>query len=134
MTEQNKKLNIAQEVEKAKDCLKSADLLSTHNQYADAVSRLYYYVYHSVRALLLSRGLEPRTHEGLLRLLGMHFIKPEILDPSFSHCFARLMKYRGEADYNPSYIFTEADYSEFKEEATELHNKVIEFLKKDNLL
>ena len=74
MTNQNKKINISQELERAKECLKSAELLVTHGQYADAVSRLYYYVYHNIRVLLLSSGLEPKTHEGALRLLGLHFI------------------------------------------------------------
>ena len=68
MTNQNKKINISQELERAKS------VLSLQKQYADAVSRLYYYVYHNIRALLLSRGLEPKTHEGTLRLLGLHFI------------------------------------------------------------
>src|SRR3990172_2689275 len=63
MTQQNKKINISQELERAKDCLKSAELLMSHGQYADAVSRLYYYVYHNIRALLLSRGFEPKTKE-----------------------------------------------------------------------
>jgi uncharacterized protein (UPF0332 family) len=56
MTNQNKKINISQELERAKECLKSAELLVAHGHYADAVSRLYYYVYHNVRALLLSGG------------------------------------------------------------------------------
>ena len=103
MTNQNKKINISQELERAKECLKSAELLATHGQYADAVSRLYYYVYHNIRALLLSSGLEPKTHEGALRLLGLHFIKSGIFAPGLSHSFAKLMKYRGEADYSQCY-------------------------------
>ena len=30
--------------------------------------------------------------------------------------FSRLMKYREEADYNPSYMFTREDYIELKKE------------------
>jgi len=134
MTKQNKKTNIAQEQERAKGCLKSADLLAAHGQYSDAVSRLYYYAYHTIRALLLSKGFEPKTHEGALRLLGMHFIKPGIFEPAFSHTFAKLMKYRGEADYNPSYIFTKDDYVDFQKEAVLLHKQVKEFLGKEGLI
>lgn len=134
MTEQNKKINISQELERAEDCLKSAELLMNHEQYADAVSRLYYYLYHVIKALLLSKGFEPKTHEGSLRLLGLHFIKPGIFEPSLSHTYAKLMKYRGEADYNPSYVFTKDDYTDFKKEAEVLHSQVIEFLQKEKLL
>ena len=134
MTQQNKKINISQELERAKDCLKSAELLMSHGQYADAVSRLYYYVYHNIRALLLSRGFEPKTHEGTLRLLGLHFIKPGIFEPGLSHSFAKLMKYRGEADYNPSYVFTKEDYDDFKRESDLLNSQIIEFLQKEGLI
>ena len=99
MTDENRKKNIAEELARAKECLTSADLLFSHGQLADAVSRLYYYLYHAVRALLLSKGLEPKSHEGTLRLLSLHFTKPGILDAQTSHIFTRLMKYREEADY-----------------------------------
>jgi len=39
-----------------------------------------------VRALLLGKGLEPKTHEGALRLLGLHFVKPGIVStPSVTY-------------------------------------------------
>jgi len=69
-------------------------------------SRLYYYIFYHVRALLLSKGLEPKTHEGSLRLLSLHFVKEGILSNKMSHIFSKLMKFREEADYNPSYVFT----------------------------
>ncbi len=131
MTQENKWINIKQETERAEDCLKSAELLSIHGQYADAVSRLHYYSYHYIRALLLSKGLEPKTHEGSLRLLGLYFIKTEIFPPLLSHIYAKLMKYRGEADYNPSYVFTKEDYSDFKKEADLLSRQITEFLQKE---
>ncbi len=105
MTEKNKAVNIEQELERGKDCLKSAELLAVNGQLADAVSRLNYYSYHVMRALLLAKSLEPKTHEGILRLLGMHFIKPGILPTTTSHVFARLMKYREEADYSRCTLF-----------------------------
>jgi len=134
VTEENRKKNIAEELARAKECLTSADLLFSHGQMADAISRLYYYVYHAVRALLLSKGLEPRTHEGTLRLLSLHFTKPGILDVEASHIFTRLMKYREEADYNPSYVFTKDDYGHFKREADSLFGRIIECLRKEGMV
>ncbi len=134
MTAENIRDNIKEELARAGDCLRSAELLFTHGQVADSVSRLYYYVYHAIRALLLSKGLEPKTHEGTVRLLGLHFVKPGILDGKASHIFTKLMKYREEADYNPSYVFTNDDYVAFREEAVLLHSAVMTFLKKEKLL
>lgn len=134
MTDTNKKKNILEELSRAKECLRGADLLYQNTLYADAVSRLYYYVFHAGRALLLVKGLEPKSHEGTLRLLSMHFVKPGILENQGSHIFARLMKYRAEADYNPSYVFTEADYRDFKKDAEELVKKITDILSKEGLL
>lgn len=129
MTQENKKKNIAQELARAKDCLTSADLLFSHGQLADAVSRLYYYIYHAVRALLLSKGLEPKTHEGAIRLLSMQFVKTGVISTKTAHIFTRLMKYREEADYDPSYVFAKDDYLSFKREADELFGQIMECLK-----
>jgi len=134
VTDTNKKKNILEELSRAEECLRAADLLCQNTLYADAVSRLYYYVFHAVRALLLARGLEPKSHEGTLRLLSMHFGKPGIIKHQSSHIFARLMKYRAEADYNPSYVFLEEDYRDFKKEAEELVKEITDRLSKEGLL
>ena len=81
-----------------------------------------------MRALLLTKGLEPKTHEGALSLFGSHFVKQGIFKPSDSHTFARLMKYREEADYNPAYIFTSDDYREFQKDVTGLVRKILDHL------
>ena len=134
MTEGNKKENIRDELERAGEALRSADVLYKSRLYRDAVSRLYYLLYHTVRALLLSEGLEPKTHEGTLRLMGMHFVKKGILTSGDSHVFSRLMKYREEADYNPTYLFTEADYVEFRKDAEELCGNIRHYLGERRLL
>jgi len=70
-----------------------------------------------VRALLFTKGFEPKSHEGALRLLSLHFIKEGIFEPEIAHIFSRLMKYREEADYNPFYVFSKEDFLSYKEEA-----------------
>jgi hypothetical protein len=39
------------------------------------------------------------------------------------------MKYREEADYNPSYIFTKEDFVELKKEVDALSHKIESYLK-----
>jgi uncharacterized protein (UPF0332 family) len=134
LTEANIRINVREEIVRAEECLKEPNTLEHAGFYAGGVSRLYYAVFHSLRALLIGKGLEPKTHEGALRLLGLHFIKTGILDTEISHIFARLMKYREEADYNPSYTFTEKDYVSFKKEADLLCTRVREFLKKEGMI
>ena len=130
MTEENKKANIKNEFERASNVLQAANLLYDNGFLNDAVSRLYYFLLHNIRALLLSKGLEPKSHEGALRVFGLHFVKEGIYMPSDSHIFSRLMKYREEADYNPSYTFTKEDFIEFKKEAEDLSSKIKSYLNK----
>ena len=128
MIEENKKKNIFEEMERADKAMKAADLLFTNGFLNDAISRLYYFVLYNIRALLLTKGLEPKSHEGTLRLFGLHFVKEGVFEPKSSHVFSKLMKYREEADYNPSYVFTKEDFVEFRKEAEELTNKISLFL------
>jgi hypothetical protein len=39
------------------------------------------------------------------------------------------MKYREEADYNPSYMFTKEDFVEFRKEAEGLSGRIKDYLK-----
>ncbi len=128
MIEENKRNNIHDELDKSSEILQEAELLYNNGFINGAVSRLYYSSFHTVRALLLSRGLEPKSHEGALRLFGLHFIKKGVFETKYSHIFSRLMKYREEADYNPSYMFTQEDVLEFKKDAEELLDKIRMYL------
>lgn len=128
MTEENKIENIKIELDRASKTMDAAILLFDNGFLSDAVSRLYYFLLHMIRALLLSKGFEPKSHEGVLRLFSLHFIKEGIFEPKTSHIFAKLMKYREEADYNPSYVFTGEDFMEFRKEAEGMADKIKGYL------
>jgi uncharacterized protein (UPF0332 family) len=132
MNEENKRENIREEIERANEALKAANLLYENGFPKDAVSKLYYSLLYSIRALLLTKGLEPKSHEGALRLFGLHFVKPGSFEARDSHIFSKLMKYREEADYNPSYTFTRDDFIEFKSEAETVIYKITTHLKEKN--
>lgn len=130
MTAENRKENIKAELAKAREALCEADLLHSGGLSTGAVSRLYYFLLHTVRALLLSKGIEPKSHEGVLRTFGLYFIKEDVFEAKFSHIFSKLMKYREEADYNPSFSFSGDDYKTFKKEAEEITTAIEDYLKK----
>jgi hypothetical protein len=128
MTEDNRKENIRAELNRADEAIKAADLLFEHSFVSDAVSRLYYFVLYYIRALLLSKGLEPRSHEGALRLLGLHFIRENLIKKDVAQIFSKLMKFREEADYNPISMFAKEDYIEYREEAQALADTIRKYL------
>ena len=129
MIEENKRENIREEIERATEARKAAELLFSNDFIKDAVSKLYYFLLYGIRALLLAKGLEPKSHEGTLRLFGLHFVKEGIFISQDSHVFSKLMKFREEADYNPSYIFTKEDFKDLAIEADNLFLKIKAYLK-----
>jgi len=134
VNEENKKENLREEVQRASESMKAAELLFENGFIKDAVAKLYYSLLYMVRAMLLTKGLEPRSHEGALRLFGLHFVKRGVFEAKDSHVFSKLMKYREEADYNPSYLFTPEDFTELKQEAEHLMQKITLRLKKERYL
>jgi hypothetical protein len=127
--EENKRENIREEIVRVTEARRAAELLFNNDFIKDAVSKLYYFLLYSIRALLFTKGLEPKSHEGALRLLGLHFVKEGLFISQDSHVFSKLMKFREEADYNPSYVFTEEDFKELAIEADNLFLKIRAYLK-----
>ena len=121
-------------MDRANEAMRAANLLFENGFVRDAVSKIYYSLLYSIRALLLTEGLEPKSHEGALRLFGLHFVKPGAFEAKESHVFSKLMKLREEADYNPSYTFTPEDFAEFKSEAEGVIQKITNYLKNKTYL
>ena len=134
MNEENKRENIREEIGRAYEAVKASDLLFENGFVKDAVAKLYYSFLYTIRALLLTKGLEPKSHEGALRHFGLHFVKQGIFEAKDSHIFSKLMKYREEADYNPSYTFTREDFIELKKEAESMILKITSYLKEKGYL
>lgn len=101
MIEENRKLNAVAEIEASGEALTAAQALLDGGLLRSAVSRLYYAMFHLVRALVVSRGFDPRTHEGVETLFGLHFVRAGVVDVRFSKVFAYLQKFREQADYGP---------------------------------
>jgi len=134
VNEENKRHNIQEEMNRADEARRASELLYENGFIKDAVSKLYYSVLYSIRGLLLTKGLEPKSHEEAIRLFGLHFVKSGIFETKDTHLFSKLMKYREEADYNPSYTFISQDFIEFKNEAETLIQKIKIYLKNKNYL
>lgn len=100
MTGENRTRNAAAEAAIGEDALRAADALLRINLPNDAVSRAYYAAFHYARALLLTEGLEPKSHRGVVYLLGKHFEESGRLSGDVVSILARLMTFRSLADYD----------------------------------
>ncbi len=109
MNKRDKRLNMKLELEAGDKALKEVKALLEKGLYEGSISRLYYSIFHYVKALLYLEGLEPKTHEGLERLFGLHYIKTSKVDPKYAKLLGHLQKYREQADYGLTTTFSKED-------------------------
>jgi uncharacterized protein (UPF0332 family) len=105
------------EVERADEALKSVGLLIEGECYRDAMSRLYYAVFHFTRALLATKDINPKSHQGALQQFSMHFVKTGIVELEIGRILARQQKFRSESDYNVEFRFDRESIEQEYEDA-----------------
>lgn len=96
-------------IEKSFNALQDAQLLADNGRWPAAANRLYYAAYYAVSALLLKNGLSVKTHEGVIQLFGLHFVKPGIVDSSQGKLYSNLFSLRLTGDYDDDFNLTEED-------------------------
>lgn len=106
MTSDARQEVIDAELASAGDALRAAEALRGLGLINDALSRLYFAAMHLTRALLATRGVEGKSHRGLISLLGLHYIKPGVLEPEYQHILGRLETWRDKADYERGFVAT----------------------------
>lgn len=103
------RLRAKDEIERASDELNAALVLHEKGFFFKSVSSAYYSIFHAAKALLLIKGVEPKTHEGIERMFSLYYIKTKEFDLAVGKTMGRLMKMREEADYYPEVPFTEEE-------------------------
>jgi uncharacterized protein len=66
---------ILEHVNKSESKLKSARIEFDNELYEESISAAYYAMYHSAKAVLLTKDISPKTHKGVISELGKEFIE-----------------------------------------------------------
>ena len=75
------------------------------NGYAEtAANRLYYAAYYAVSALLVAYKHEASTHNGVIQMFGMAFIKTSVVDKCYGKIYNQLFSLRLTGDYEDRHI------------------------------
>ena len=134
MTEDNARDNARAELRKARHALAAADRLIEARLYDDAVSRLYYAVFHMTSATLLSVGVEVKTHSALQSLFAQHIVRPGLVAPECSRRLAALFGLRQQADYNRHFEMDEEGARAERAQAAELVAELESVLRSHGIL
>ncbi len=96
---------IRQEMKKAEQALKAAQNLLADGLYDDSVSRAYYAVFHSARAVLKIKGIETVSHKGLISQFALHLVKAGEVEEEYGDILRQTKEDRETGDYEPLVTF-----------------------------
>lgn len=105
-------------LEKAESKINAAELLIEQGMYADAVSRIYYGMFHAARAMLALKGLDSRKHSGIISLFNQHFVKTGLLPKEYGRIIMNAKDLREESDYNEFYLVSAKEAEQLLKDGT----------------
>ncbi len=98
MTETQEEI-IRYRLERAREALKEARLLTAGGLWNASVNRLYYACFYAVSALLLGRDLSSTKHTGIRSLFNLHFVKTGEVSRELGAIYNDLFENRHKGDY-----------------------------------
>lgn len=93
-------------VEKAKESLKAAQILSDENMYGFAASRAYYSMFYIAQAFLLGEGLTFSSHAAVISSFGKTFAKTQRLPSKYHRYLIDAAQVRTDGDYSTARTIT----------------------------
>ena len=102
---------VSYRLERARQTLKEAEDIGRLGYWNLAANRLYYAAYYASAALLIHSGIEASSHKGIVRMIGMTFVRQGILNPQDSQLIGRLFSMRQTGDYEDLFDWKESDVS-----------------------
>ena len=84
---------------RADETLEDAGILFNHHKLFSTVNRIYYAMFYSVAALLLSKGLSSSKHSGLMGLFNREFVKSGLIDKELGRFYNEMFEFRQKSDY-----------------------------------
>ena len=126
--------NIKSLIDKAKKFLDSSKLLLNASDYDSTVSRIYYAMFFSTEALLLTKNLAAKSHSGLISIFGEHFIKTNVFPKEMGRQLNRAYDKRLIGDYGTSVTIEKEETQKLLEIGKNFVNKIIKYLGENNFL
>ncbi len=100
LKEQDRATLVVLGLEKSEKMLDAANWLIEEQHWSLAANRLYYALFHAVKALLTSDAHPTGTHRGAGNLFYLHYVKTGIFSLEENKVYARVHQLRVIVDYN----------------------------------
>ncbi|VVB87154.1 HEPN domain protein [uncultured archaeon] len=121
-------------IARSRKYLESAEILLKSGDYESSVSRVYYAMFYSVEALLLTEGVTVSSHKGVISAFGERFIKTGVFGKEMSKELSRAFEKRQLGDYEYTFVISEDEAREMFEKGRNFVETLIKYLEKRGLL
>lgn len=129
LSDEERKIIVGLEIEKAYDAYKAAEVLRDASLWSNAANRLYYALFHAVCALLVRDGHQVSTHRGSRVVFGQYYIKTGLLPKEYSILYSQLETMRENGDYNYSYETSPQELEDRMPQAKEMIDAIAALVK-----
>jgi len=109
LTDTERQVLVDLKIERANETIDEVPFLIEKGFYRTAINRLYYACYYVVSALLLKNCYEARTHNGIIALFSMNFVKTGIVDTKEGQLYRSLFELRQTGDYDEVKVIEKED-------------------------
>lgn len=110
--------------ERARESLTDAKQLFERGSLHATVNRIYYAMFYSVNALLLTKNLSSAKHSGVRSLFSKEFINKGTVDKELGRFYSEIFEKRQKGDYKDFVEFKKEDAEEWLKKAEEFINKI----------
>ena len=100
VTEEQRRDIVRYRMENARKMLEEVKSHRSNGFYNTAVNRMYYACYYAATAMLISMGIEVKSHDGVRLNLGRHIVLEGRLSPELGRFYSRLFSKRSTGDYD----------------------------------
>jgi len=119
---------IASLMARAQRYLKSAEILFQDGDYESSVSRVYYAMFYSAQAMLLTKGLSFSSHKGVISAFGENFIKAGIFPREMGRELNRAFQKRQIGDYEYTFVISKEEAKQVIASGKEFVEKIAQYL------
>lgn len=114
--------------EHAEECFEAAKSLVLSGQYKSAANRLYYAVFHAMRAVLAFDGIDMKHHSGIISEFRKRYIKTGVFSKSLSNTISIAFDMRTGSDYDDHYIIVKAEVDDLTADAERFLKEIKVFI------
>ena len=116
-------------IERANEALREAEYNFAGKFYNLTANRLYYACFYACQALLIKNGISPNSHQGVFRMISLHFVNTQKLDRNDALMVKTFFKMRQSGDYDDMFDWTKEELEPLIPEAKKLIERILLLLR-----